>query len=390
MTDPTPPPCENSSEKAAAATAPPAPNAVASTPGAIAPSGASHPAARAEVTEAFQAPFAPIAVRSIFGGLLMGLANLVPGISGGTMLLASGVYQAFVDAIADLTRLKFRLRSLAVLGVIVAMAALSILLLAGPVKALVVEHRWIMYSLFIGLTLGGVPVLWKLIARGSSSVWIGAAAGLVLMLAIAWFQMKGAGSAPTGEVSWPMFLVGGALGASAMVLPGVSGGYLLLLLGQYVPILSAIDAFKDALLLGSLAGAIAPALHVLLPVALGVLIGIIAVSNLLRFLFAKFKKPTLGVLLGFLVGAVFGLWPFQQGAQPEPGFWFKGRQLFSPEEIEAIRPNWPTEYFTPSLLQIAGAILLVAAGFAITVLIGRFGAKAPGECAAHDAPAADG
>lgn len=376
MTDPTSPSSEENSDKASALT-PTHPSGTVASGG---DGGASAP----------PAPFAPLAVRGMFGGLLMGLANLVPGISGGTMLLASGVYQAFVDAIADLTRLRFRPRSIAILIAIVAMAALSILLLAGPVKALVVEHRWIMYSLFIGLTLGGIPVLWKIIERGNRGVWIGAAAGFALMIAIAWIQMKGAGNAPTGEVSWPMFLIGGALGASAMVLPGVSGGYLLLLLGQYVPILGAIDAFKDALLAGEAGAALPPALHVLLPVALGVLVGIIAVSNLLKFLFAKFEKPTLGVLLGFLVGAVFGLWPFQQGARPAPGFWFKGRQLFTPEEIEAVRANWPTEYFTPAPSQIGGAFLLVAFGFAITVLVGRLGAKAPDQRAASAHPSAEG
>lgn len=378
MTDSLPPTPEDSREEAAAgATAlAGAPDTATSSeaPAPSATSGAAQGGKAAEATEAAPSPLPPLVVRGLFGGLLMGLANLVPGISGGTMLLASGVYQAFVDAIADLTRLRFRLRSLAVLGAIAAMAALSILFLAGPVKALVVEHRWIMYSLFIGLTLGGVPVLWKLIVQGSRAVWLGAAAGFALMLAIAWFQMRGAGGSPTGDVSWPMFLVGGALGASAMVLPGVSGGYLLLLLGQYVPILGAIDAFKTALIARDAATAIAPALHVLLPVAIGLLVGIVAVSNLLKFLFARFEKATLGVLLGFLVGAVFGLWPFQQGARPAPGFWFKGRQLFTPEEIEAVRPNWPTEYFAPSALQIAAALALVAAGFAITVLIGRLGA----------------
>ena len=323
----------------------------------------------------------PIISRGLFGGLLMGLANLVPGISGGTMLLASGVYRHFVDAIAELTHLRFRPKSLVVLGTVAAAAALAILLFAGPVKTLVVEHRWAMYSLFIGLTLGGVPVLWRLIDKGgwgTRSVWAGAALGFLAMLAIAWTQMKGAGEGASGDVSWPMFVVGGILGASAMVLPGISGGYLLLLLGQYVPLLGAIDLFKVSLLGGRLAEAMTPALQVLLPVGIGVLLGIAGVSNLLKFLFARFEKPTLGVLLGFLVGAVFGLWPFQQGVRPDPGFWFKGRQLMTPEDIDAVRANWPTEYFAPSALQIAGALALAAAGFGITLLVGRLGSGKDG------------
>ena len=93
---------------------------------------------------------APLAARSAVGGVLMGLANLVPGISGGTMLLASGIYTRFIRAIAEVTTLKFRLRSLLVLGCVVGSAAVAILLLAGTVKgelALRVEPRHARYDI---------------------------------------------------------------------------------------------------------------------------------------------------------------------------------------------------------------------------------------------------
>ncbi len=101
-------------------------------------------------------------IRSSIGGCLMGLANLVPGISGGTMLLAAGVYPGFISAIAEVTRFRFRIRSLVLLASVVASAALAILLLAGNVKDLVTNYRWLMYSLFIGLTLGGVPLVYRM------------------------------------------------------------------------------------------------------------------------------------------------------------------------------------------------------------------------------------
>ena len=96
----------------------------------------------------------PLVIRSLFGGTLMGLANLVPGISGGTMLLAAGVYPRFIEALAEVTRFRFSFRTLLVLGCIVAAAGLGILLLAGTLKELVVDSRWVMYSLFIGRSLG--------------------------------------------------------------------------------------------------------------------------------------------------------------------------------------------------------------------------------------------
>lgn len=88
----------------------------------------------------------------------MGLANLVPGISGGTMLLAAGIYPKFINAIADITRFRFRLQSILVLGTVVAAAGLAILLFAGLLKDLVIDQRWIMYSLFIGLTLSLIHI----------------------------------------------------------------------------------------------------------------------------------------------------------------------------------------------------------------------------------------
>ncbi|MEN8184912.1 MAG: DUF368 domain-containing protein, partial [Myxococcota bacterium] len=110
----------------------------------------------------------------------MGLANLVPGISGGTMLLAAGVYQAFIESIAELTTHRLRTRPVVLLGTIAGSAALAILLLAGAVKELVVEQRWVMYSVFVGLTLGGVPLVWRLARPLSPGLLAGGGIGFAL------------------------------------------------------------------------------------------------------------------------------------------------------------------------------------------------------------------
>ena len=96
-----------------------------------------------------------IAIKGVLGGFLMGLANLVPGISGGTMLLAVGIYPQFIRGVAEVSTFRFSARTLLLLGCVACAAAVSIVGLAGIVKDLVIDHRWIMYSLFIGLTLGG-------------------------------------------------------------------------------------------------------------------------------------------------------------------------------------------------------------------------------------------
>ena len=121
-------------------------------------------------------------IRAAVGGVLMGLANLVPGISGGTMLLAAGIYTDFVEAIADISTLKFRRSAITLLATVVGAAAVAILLLAGAVQALVMDHRWVMYSLFIGLTLGGVPLVWRLANPVPGPAYVGAAGGFLVML----------------------------------------------------------------------------------------------------------------------------------------------------------------------------------------------------------------
>ena len=309
--------------------------------------------------------------RSLFGGLLMGLANLVPGISGGTMLLAAGVYPDFIDSLSKVTRLKFELRSLIVLGLVGLSAGLGVLLFAGALKTLVIEQRWIMYSLFIGLTLGGVPVVWRMVTRTGAGLYVPAVLAFAAMAALAYGQAIGfVGSGGSNFVS---FLLAGLAGASAMILPGLSGGYLLLLMGQYVPILGAVHEFKDALSARDLTAAMDPALSVLLPVGIGVVLGIVLVGNLLKWLFNNFQTATLGLLLGLLLGSTVGLYPFKQGRPPEIGEVVKAQPVTADNINEIEQDDWPTEYFKPTLGQVGASLGLVAVGFAVTMGVSLLG-----------------
>ncbi len=313
---------------------------------------------------------ATLVTQGSIGGVLMGLANLVPGISGGTMLLAAGVYPRFISAIAEVTTFKFKPRSMILLGTIVGTAALAILLLAGLMRGLVIEHRWIMYSIFIGLTLGGLPLVWRLAKPATPAVFAGAAGSFLFMVAM---QM-GLGTGGGGEDASSVFLfLSGLAGASAMILPGVSGGYLLLILGQYESILGSIDTLKRGLLGGPDMDLILEAMTVVVPVGIGVVVGVVGVSNLLRWLLDRYAKATLGALLGLLLGAVVGLWPFQQPVEPEIGSTIKGR-VVSAETLDEIKPkDWPLQRFEPTAGQAAGSIGLALAGLAVTLAIARYG-----------------
>ena len=240
----------------------------------------------------------------------MGLANLVPGVSGGTMLLATGIYPQCIDAIAKLVTLRPDRGAVALVAAVAAAAAAMVLLVAGTMRDLVLMHRWMTYSVFLGATLGGVPLLWKLIGRPSAKTWIGVAVGVAGMSATLFIPASSASGA--GSSAAALFLAGLAAFA-AMLLPGLSGSYLLLLSGQYVPVLDAVDGLKLALSAGSGLHwqALAVPAKVLAPFAAGTLAALVGMSSLLRLLLERQRALMLGFLLGLLMGAVLGLWPFQ-------------------------------------------------------------------------------
>lgn len=303
--------------------------------------------------------------RGCFGGVLMGLANLVPGVSGGTMLVATGVYGHFVNAVAEVSTFRFRRPSLVMLAIIVASALITVVVGAGTMRTLVVEHRWVMYSLFIGLTLGGVPLLWSMVQPLDHKAVLGIIGGLVAMFVLALLESTPGGSA-VGEGSIHMLVITGIAAGAAMVLPGVSGMYLVLVLGQYVVILDAIDGIRRS--------EFDPVLAVVLPVGIGVVIGVVVISNIVSKLLVRARSATLGVLLGLLVGAVFGLWPFRATRAPVVGDTIRGQLIETTAQAEAVKPSrWPLESFEPSAGIVLGSIALLVAGFLVSLCITRLG-----------------
>jgi putative membrane protein len=286
------------------------------------------------------------------------------------MLLLVGLYARFIHAVAELSTLRIRRASVLQAGGIAFFAGVAILLSAGPIKDLVVHYRWQVFSVFIGMRLGAVPVVWKLARPATPAVWAGVATGLAITAVLAGVQYATAGS---GEPLIPgpvgSFLAG-LVGASATMLPGMDGSYFLLLMGQYVPILASIDRFADALKTLDAAAAFAE-FRTLVPVGLGVAIGIGGVSLGLRWLFRHHLKPTAGVLLGIVIGAVGGLWPFRKSVAPELGSTVKGT-LITPENLASIpKDDWPVVFFSPTPTQVIGALGMIVAGYILARLLAR-------------------
>jgi putative membrane protein len=317
---------------------------------------------------------AAIAVRSVIGGAFMGLANLVPGISGGTMLLAVGIYPQFISGVAEISTFAFRPKVLLMLVCVVGAAGLAIAGFAGLIGTLLDRHQWAMYCLFIGLTLGGAPLLWRMLRPLDGTVTMSAAIAVALMAVLSLTDPERIGSQATpGPAAYAMLTAAGFSGGAAMILPGVSGAYLLLVLGQYRAIVDAVATAADAARAAEWAAALST-LHVLIPVAIGVGFGVVGVSNLVRKLLANYERATLGFLLGLLCGAVIGLWPFNEPVPPAIGDIVRGIALTSAELVSAVDPeDYRTVAVAPSVMQLLGGTPLACVGFGASWGISRAG-----------------
>jgi putative membrane protein len=276
----------------------------------------------------------------------MGIANIIPGVSGGTMILAMGLYERFVHSIAEITRFRFRIGPVGFLATLGLAAVVAVFAMVEPINWGLTYHQHVMFSLFMGLTLGGVPLLWRSMSPISPTGLAGATAGLVFMVAPS-FALT--------QLDLPasiLFLFfGGVVGSAAMVLPGLSGSYLLLALGLYFPITEGLSRFKDALGAMDVSAAMDPALGVILPVGLGVIAGVVGLTNLLKAALERFHQSTMGVLLGLLLGSVFFLYPFREPGHKDP--------------FEAAAPMTPAN--------VGIVLLCLVLGFVITFYISRIG-----------------
>ena len=170
------------------------------------------------------------------------------------------------------------------------------------------------------MTLGGVPLLWGMLAKVNERAVIGLVVGLVAMTFVGLYQKEPPdkeamrAAVARGEVvlepDYGRDFAAGVLGMSAMVLPGISGAYMLLILGRYETILAAVSAAKSYAMSMGQEGDPMVFLRVIIPTAIGALLSIIFLSNALKWMLQRHRDATLGLLLGILLGSVVGIWPF--------------------------------------------------------------------------------
>ena len=161
------------------------------------------------------------------------------------MILAAGVYPELVEAVAELTSGRFRRRSVTRLVVTVGCALLAVFGVAGAARDAFAAWPVVCFSLFLGLTLGGAPLLWRMASRPGRVFATGAVVGTLAVALPILLATRGDSEATVVAASAPAFFGAGAVAAFAMVLPGVSGSTLLLLMGMYLPFLEAADRLAN-------------------------------------------------------------------------------------------------------------------------------------------------
>lgn len=303
-------------------------------------------------------------------GFCMGSADVVPGVSGGTVALILGIYPRFIRALTlanlDLLRRLLRrdLRALVEhdqlfllgLGAGIATAFLS---LARIIPSLLQRHPAEMNGLFFGLILGSLVVPIRLIADERPSTGRRVALfSLGAVSAVSAYALTGLGILDVSP-SLPFLFVCGAVAISAMLLPGVSGSFILLVLGQYEHLLDAIH--RRDLLVIAVFGA-------------GMVTGLLSFSRLLRNLLSRHPAPTLAVLAGLMAGSLRKIWPFRI----DLGVLEVGEKSIA--QSEAVWPLAPS-YHGPLALPLA---LLLFGTIAVLIL------EHLGRRQAADAPATPG
>lgn len=231
-------------------------------------------------------------------GFIIGVANIIPGVSGGTLAITLGIYEKLIGVISHFFKnIKENLKFIIPIGI---GAVLSILLLSKVINFCLDKYTLATILFFIGFILGGIPLLHKKVKgnyRNISNIIIFLLTfGFVIILSI----LKG-----EGKVSFDgldvlgyikIFLVG-IVAAATMIIPGVSGSFVLMLLGYYKPIIDTISSLTKFSDLGQ-------NILILLPFGVGIIIGIVVISKVLEYLFKKFEIKTYFGVLGFVTASI--------------------------------------------------------------------------------------
>lgn len=304
-------------------------------------------------------------------GMAMGAADVVPGVSGGTIAFISGIYEELIDSISNINigALKVLKKEgfkefwkhingtffLFLFGGI----GVSIITLSKLVTKLLKDEPVLVWSFFFGLIVASVWLIGKKIKSWNWKTIIPALIGIAVAYYIT--TIKSAGAI---EGTW-FILLSGSIAICAMILPGISGAFILLLLGSYDDILKAVTA-RDLMTIGIFAA--------------GCLIGLFSFARLLKYLFHHFEGVTIATLTGFMIGSLNKVWPWKEHLE--------ARVNSHGETVPFIDANvLPNEGYriindvdiqlgiTEKDPQLALAVLCAIVGLALIIVLERFAPK---------------
>lgn len=288
-------------------------------------------------------------------GIAMGAADVIPGVSGGTIAFISGIYEELINSIksVNLSALKLLLTGnfagfwKAINGTFLLSLftgiAISIISLAKGLKYLLDHHPILVWSFFFGLVVASAIYVARTIDRWKPGTIAAGIAGIIIAYYITVIT-----PAEANTTYWFIF-ISGAIAICAMILPGISGSFILVLLGMYKFILEAVGNFEIVIILTFLAGAT---------------IGIISFSNVLSWLLKNYHNLTIAMLSGFMVGSLNKVWPWKKVVETFTDRHGKIKPLIE-ENV------FPTTYeqITGNEAFLLGAIALAIFGFVLIFII---------------------
>lgn len=243
-------------------------------------------------------------VKSFLKGMVIGIANIVPGVSGGTMMVSMGIYDKLIHCITHLFS-EFKQSVLFLLPIAVGMVAaiggssfgLSYLFQNFPIQT---------NLLFVGLILGGLPAIWKKV-RGRGIKGGHAAAGILFFALVVVLAAMGETEGAAADLTFSAgsvakLVVVGIIASATMVIPGVSGSMVLMLMGFYHPILNAIKDFFTALAAFDMDGILAGC-GILIPFGIGMVAGIFGIAKLVEIIFEKYPLYAYWAIIGLILSS---------------------------------------------------------------------------------------
>lgn len=243
-------------------------------------------------------------IKDILKGMVIGIANIIPGVSGGTMMVAMGIYDKLIHCITHIFK-EFKKSVLFLLPIAVGMV-IAVVGSSFGIEMLFEKFPMQTNLLFVGLVIGGLPAIWKKV-KGKSIRSGHLLVFLVFLAFVVGMAFLGETDGKAADVSFTLInvlkLFGiGVIASATMVIPGVSGSMVLMLLGYYNTIISAISDFFRALAAFDMDG-ILVGIGILAPFGIGVVIGVLAIAKLIEFIFNKFPLYAYWAIIGLIVAS---------------------------------------------------------------------------------------